>query len=358
MTDVRDHISQINTLARQFMNSQVLFAANEADVFSHLEKPATAAEVASKVDWNPRATRMLLDGLVALGLVAKSGERYQNTAAASACLVPGRPGYQGNIVRHIRHTASGWHRIEESLRSGKAAEPERGERSPDELRSFILGMKDISRFSAKEILAALDLSPHRHFLDLGGGPATYAITFLEEYPHMKATVFDLPSVIPIAREQVREAKMDGRISFIPGDMLVDPYGSGYDLILLSNLIHSFSPDKNLTIIRKCFEAIEPGGMFIIKDFLTDNDRTGPAFSLMFALHMLVGTGEGDTYSFSQVQEWTRKAGFEDFRIVDLTPQTRMWLTKKPFPAAHSSLIGFLDKTPPSKLPRGDFTPDE
>jgi SAM-dependent methyltransferase len=358
MIDVRDHISQINTLARQFMNSQVLFAANEADVFSHLEKPATAAEVASKVDWDSRATRMLLDGLVALGLVTKSGERYQNTAAASACLVPGRPAYQGNIVRHIRYTASGWYRLEESLRSGKAADSERRERPAEELRAFILGMNDIARTSAKEILNILDLSPYRHLLDLGGGPAAYAITFLEAHPRMKAAVFDLPAVIPIAREQVHEAKMEGRISFIAGDMLTNSYGSGYDLILLSNIIHSFGPKKNQTIVQKCSEALQPGGLFIIKDFLADNDRSGPAYSLMFALHMLVGTGEGDTYTFSQVQEWTREAGLEDFRGIDLTPQTRMWLTRKPFPAARSSLIGFLDKTPPSKLRHGDFTPDE
>jgi SAM-dependent methyltransferase len=356
--ELKDHVAEINALSRQFMNSQVLFAANEADLFSHLEEPATAAEIAPKVHWDPRATRMLLDGLLALGLVTKSGDRYHNTPTASACLVPGRPGYQGNIVRHIRYTAPGWYRIEESLRSGKAVEQERGERSPGELRAFILGMKDISRFSAKEIVEVLDLSPYRHLLDLGGGPAVYATTFLETHRRMKATLFDLPSVIPITREQVREAKMESRVSFIAGDMLTDSYGKGYDLILLSNLIHSFSPEKNKIIVRKCFEALEPGGLFILKDFLVDNDRTGPAYSLMFAIHMLVGTGEGDTYTFSQVQGWTRDAGFEDFRIIDLTPQSRMWLTKKPFPAAHSSLIGFLDKGSPSKLPRGDFSPDE
>ncbi len=358
MTELRDQIARINTLARGFMESDVLFAANDAGVFALLEKPSTAEEVASKVLWTPRATRMLLEGLVALGLACKSGNHYQNAPIASECLVPDRPGFQGNIVSHIRHTASAWHRIEESLQSGLAVEREQPERSPEELRSFILGMRDIARFSAKEILAAMDLSPYTHMLDLGGGPATYAISFLNAYPRMKATLFDMPNVIPIAREQAKEAGMDGRMSFIPGDMLVDSYGHGYDLILLSNLIHSFNPENNMRIVRQCFDALEPGGLFIIKDFLTDNDRTGPPFSLMFALHMLVLCGEGDTYSFAQVQEWTRAAGFEDFRSIDLTPQTRMWLTKKPFTPAKSSLIGFLDKTPASKLPHGDFSPDD
>jgi SAM-dependent methyltransferase len=357
MQELRDQIARINSLARGFMDSQALFAANAAGIFSLLEQPHSAEEVAVHAGWDKRATRILLEALIALGLVVKTGAKYHNSQISSTCLVPGHPGYQGNIVEHIRHTASGWFQIEKSLKTGVAAESDRGERSSDELRSFILGMQDIARFSAKEILAALNLSPYRHMLDLGGGPATYSISFLDAYPLMKATLFDMPNVIPIAKEQAQEAKMIGRMSFIPGNMLVDSYGSGYDLILLSNLIHSFSPENNATIVRKCYEALDPGGLFIIKDFITDNDRTGPAFSLMFALHMLVLTGEGDTYSFAQIQEWTRAAGFEDYRALDLTPQTRMWLVKKPFPHKKSSLIGFLDKTPASKLPHGDYSPD-
>lgn len=328
MTDQREMGKQINTLARQFMNSQILFAANKAGVFTHLETPSSAEEVAAQCGWSPRTARMLLGGLIALELVEKVDGRYRNTAAASACLVPGKPQFQGNIVRHIENTALAWRHLDESLKTGQGA-PKPGPPSADDLRSFILGMKDIGQMSAREIIDAVDLSEYRHVLDLGGGPGSYALAFLGAHADMRATIFDRADVLAIAREQVAAAGMEDRVSYRPGDMLADSIGAGYDLILVSNIIHSFSEADNRRLVAKCFDALPSGGTLIIKDFLTDDDGTGPAYSLIFALHMLVATGDGDTYSFAQVASWTRDAGFADGRVVDLTPQTRLWIVRKP-----------------------------
>ncbi len=358
MDDVKEMTGHINALARGFMHSQVLFVANEAGVFAHLEQPATAADIAGKTGWDQRGTRMLLEGLVALGLARKTGSHYLNTPISSACLVPNRPAYQGHIVRHIQNTAAGWWRLKDAVATGKAVDDSQPSQTSAELQSFILGMKDIAKTSAEEILKVVDLAPYKHLLDVGAGPGTYTIAFLHAHTRMKATIFDRPDVIPIAREQVCFAELDHRVKFIAGDVTHDALGSGHDVVLVSNLIHSLSPERNQALMRKCFDAMEPGGLLIVKDFLTDNDRTGPAFSLIFALHMLVGTGEGDAYSFDQVESWTNEAGFEKGRIVDLTPQTRLWLVKKPFPKQRGSLIGFLDKTTPAKAIPGDPEPEE
>jgi SAM-dependent methyltransferase len=189
-------------------------------------------------------------------------------------------------------------------------------------------MSDVAKFSARQLLDILDLSAYRHLLDLAGGPATYTMAFLEAYPDMRATLFDLPEVVEIAREQVEAAGLTDRVTFLPGDLTTDDYGSGYDLVLLSNIIHSFSPETNLEMVRKCHDALDSGGTLVIKDFLVDNDRSGPAFSLMFALNMLVNTRDGDTYTFAEVEEWTREAGFVDGEVHNMTPQTRMWVAKK------------------------------
>ena len=111
-------------------------------------------------------------------------------------------------------------------------------------------------------------------------------------------------------------------------MNTDEYGSGYDLVLLSNIIHSFSPEANLDMVCKCHRALDAGGTLVIKDFLVENDKSGPAFGLTFALNMLVGTRDGVTYTFADVEQWTQKAGFLSGHVVDLTPQTRMWVVKK------------------------------
>ncbi|MBI4558484.1 MAG: methyltransferase [Candidatus Hydrogenedentes bacterium] len=328
MNELREWAERVNAIATGFLQSQVLFAANEAGVFAHLEQPVPAENVAAKQGWDARATRMLLNGLVALGLVAKTGETYRNTPMASACLVPGRPGYQGHIISHNRNTAVLWARLDESLRTG-AAVSGRDERTPEELRAFILGMSDIAKFSAEEVLKVVDFSRRSRLLDVGGGPATYSIAFVKANPNLKATVFDRPEVIAIAREQVAAARLQDCIDYRQGDLVTDELGRGYDAVFVSNIIHSFGPATNRALVRKCFDALEPGGLLVIKDFLTDDDRSGPPFSLLFALRMLIATGEGDTYSFSEVKGWTQEAGFHNGHSKDISPQTRLWLAEKP-----------------------------
>ena len=160
-------------------------------------------------------------------------------------------------------------------------------------------------------------------------PASYSIAFVSPARGMRATLFDRPEVIDIAKEQVGAAGCGNRIAYIPGDFMVDPMGSGYDLVLLSNIIHSYGPENNRKLVRKCFDALEPGGMMILKDFIPEDDRSGPPFSLLFALHMLIHTGEGDTYTYEEVASWTDSAGFAPGRVVDMTPQSRLWLVEKP-----------------------------
>lgn len=328
MEDLRAMTGRINEIATGYVGAQVLFTANAADVFALLETPRTAAEVAAQRGWPERSARMLLDGLVALELVARDGAAYVNTPLAAACLAPGGPAYQGHILRHHQNGWDTWGRLGEAVATGQPVAVQ-GERSPEELRHFILGMRDVARFSAREVLGALDLSGYRHVLDLGGGPATYAITFLEAVPAMRATLFDRPEVVPIAQEQAAAAGLSDRFAFRAGDMTTDDIGSGYDLIMLSNVAHCLGPAVNAALVKKCYGALEPGGRLILKDFLADDDRTGPPFSLLFALRMLLHCDGGDTYTFAEAKEWTRAAGFTDGEAVALTPQTRLWAADKP-----------------------------
>jgi hypothetical protein len=81
-------------------------------------------------------------------------------------------------------------------------------------------------------------------------------------------------------------------------------------------------------MRRAYDALVPGGTLIIKDFILDNDRQGPAYGLMFALQMLVHTTAGNTYSFEEIQRWTDAAGFRQGESISLTPQTRLWIARK------------------------------
>lgn len=328
MDDLHAHTGRISEIANAFRQSQILFTAHDYGVFALLDEARTAADVAAQIGCSVRGTAMLLDGLVALELLEKHGNLYKNAPVASACLVPGKTAYQGPILNHTRRSWDTWSQLSEAVRTGTGVKQGHQKADSGELRDFILGMGNIAFLSAPDLLDHIDIAPFRHLLDIGGGPGTYTITFLRANPHLRATLMDLPPVIEIARSQISQAGLDSRVEYIAGDSTKDPLGHGYDLILISNLVHILSAEQNATLVRKCHDALMPGGTLIIKDFLTDPDRSGPAFSLIFALHMLLHTKAGGTYAIDEVRAWTDAAGFEPGDLKSLTPKTRLWIARK------------------------------
>ena len=326
--DTENFVPYLDTLASGYQKSQILFTALRAGVFDQLEEPRTSNEVAGAVGWSPRGTRMLLDGLVALNLVDKDGEAYRNAPVASQCLVEGATLDQTHIMRHRDHGYATWGQLEQTVQQGHGLPKAEESRSPEELRAFICGMNDIAKQSARDMLGIVDLTDRRNLLDIGAGPGTYSIACMEAIPELRATLFDLPEVIPIGREQVEATGFTDRASFVEGDLTTDELGSGFDLILVSNIIHSYGPDTNADLVKRCYSALKPGGKLIIKDFLLESDRMGPPFSLIFALHMLVHTDAGDTYSRDEVARWTDSAGFAPGAFRELTPQSGLWIVEK------------------------------
>ncbi len=325
----REMVNQLNQMARGFQHSQILFTALRNDVFSLLRAAALPAEVAAARDWPERGARMLLDGLVAIGLVENLGNgAYRNTETAELCLVPGAPNDQRHILEHLSHSYESFARLDESLRSGGPVRSEREGRTEEELKAFILGMADLTKTTAPAVVDALDMAGPKRLLDLGAGPAAYAIAFLEACPELHATVFDMPPVIPIAREQVEKAGLLDRCSFMAGDLTKDDIGSGYDVVFMSNIIHSFDATENREIVKKSFDALAPGGRLVVKDFLLEPGRTGPAFGLVFAINMLLHTPAGDTYTQDDVASWCSEAGFTKGELIALGYASRMWVASK------------------------------
>lgn len=345
--DVRDLAAKLDAIAEGFIHAQILFTGVRSGVFQHLGEPRSASEVADALGWDERGARMLLDGLVGLEIIAKEDGRYRNTELSSRCLVPGGDAYQGHILEHRANGWEAWGRLIEAVASGgpvedlgkpmpqqgrEFGEPSTGNGEDEEdqrLRAFILGMDDTGRHSARDMLKLVDVSACEHMLDIGGGPGSYSIAFLEANPRMRATLIDRPKVIEIAREQAAKEGLEDRFEFVAGDLLTDDFGRGYDLVLLSNIVHMLGPEDNEALVRRCADAMESGGLLIIKDFIVDDGRTGPAANLFFALHMLVHTQGGDTYTESEVMGWTRGAGLEDAGMKSLTPRTKLWLAQKP-----------------------------
>ena len=159
-------------------------------------------------------------------------------------------------------------------------------------RSFIGAMNVIAAPQADGLVAAVEPGPARRLLDVGGGPATYTLAFVKAVPGLRATLFDLPAVIDLARENVAAAGLLERVDLVAGDLRSDALPGGHDLAFVSAIVHMLGPSGNTALFRKVHDALVPGGRIVIRDHVMSPDRTAPRAGALFAVNMLVGTQEG------------------------------------------------------------------
>ncbi|MBI4860998.1 MAG: methyltransferase domain-containing protein [Candidatus Riflebacteria bacterium] len=302
--------------ARAFWESRVILTAAELDLFSLLARsPRTAAQVARTLDSNERATGMLLDALTAMELLTKSGKAYQAPPQVLEFLGARSDQTVLPMVRHMANCWRTWDRLTEVVLTGKPARSQSKQRGLFDLEAFICAMHVVGRHLADPIIQEIEPCRARRFLDVGAGPATYTAAVLRACPEARATVFDLPPVIEIARTQLRKAGLVKRVTFVPGDFYKDPLPPGHDLVLLSAIIHQNSPQQNRELFAKIHAALVPGGRLVIRDHVMDRSRTRPRAGALFALNMLVATDGGGTYTFDEIRDGLRAIGFKQIKLI-------------------------------------------
>ncbi|HTT72218.1 MAG TPA: methyltransferase [Anaeromyxobacteraceae bacterium] len=319
---------------RGYMPSRVLLTALELDVFTAVarcEEPAAPA-LAAAMGCDPRATRVLLDGLVALGALKKDGDRYANAEATARFLVAGSPDDARAALRHNLSLWSTWSTLTQVVRTGRPVRhQEMQERGSDWTTPFIAAMHRNAALRAPLVVQAVGACGARRLLDVGGGSGAYAIAFARAVPGLEAEVFDLPTVVPIAQRHIAEAGLSERVRTRVGDLRRDAFGTGYDLVLLSAICHMLGPDENRDLFRRIGSALAQGGRLVIQDHLMAEDRTAPRAGALFAINMLVGTPGGGTYTEGEYAAWLAEAGFSSPRRIALPGPNDLLVAARPGP---------------------------
>lgn len=324
--------SLIMQLALAYRSSMVLFAASELNIFTLLSsEPKTATELADAAGGHGEPVRLLLNGCVDAGLLVREGDRYRNTPVADAFLVQGRPAYIGHGLKYAEDLYPVWGRLAELTRTNAPVmEPASmlgGD--PEKTRAFVLAMHERARGIGAVLPHGVDLTGRKKLLDVGGGPGTYSISLVRHTPGLQSTVLDLPGVLAIAREIIADNGCADRIATMPGDYLTTPFGEGYDVVLLSGMMHRETPDNCRLLLRKAFAALDAGGLVIVSDvFFDDDERTAPPFATHFALSMMLTAEHGTTHAKTQMAAWMSEAGFGHVEIRNL-----------PKPNPHSLVVG-------------------
>ncbi|MBI4681559.1 MAG: methyltransferase domain-containing protein [Nitrospirae bacterium] len=310
MTD--EDLIGLRRLYSGFMTSRIILTANNLGVFESLKETSTAAEVAGKTETDARAMEILLDALTGIGLIIKSRNgKYRNAPVSTRYLVKDASLYQGDIVRHASGMWEGFSLLDEVVRTGSPAKRKRDH------EAFIMGMHNLTILRTESLIKVIGLNDVKTMLDLGGGPGTNAMAMVKK--GVKATIFDLPETISIARKVARRDGTRG-IRFIAGDFHTDSIGAGYDLILLSQIFHAFSIKENIALLQKCMSAINPGGRVVVQEFPINEARTAPQHSAVFSVNMLVNTEKGRCYSPKEIKQWLSETGFKKI-VVKKTPET-------------------------------------
>ena len=301
-------------LVRGFQPACVVIAGAELDVFSILHaRPASAAQLAGRIKADLRAVMVLLDALAALGLLDKgSGEKpvYRVPAAVAEVLAESGSHSMVGMVRHLGNCLRNWDQLAGVVLRGRPAERRPSVRGTgDDLASFIQAMHEASGPVAAPLLGSLGPLKFEHLLDLGGASGTWTIPFLRLNPQARATIFDLPEVIPMARRTMKKAGLAGRVRLVEGSYYSDALPTGADLAWVSAIVHQNSRAQNRAMFAKVFGALVPGGRILIRDFVMDPSRTRPAGGALFAVNMLVATPGGGTFTFDELREDLSAAGF-------------------------------------------------
>ena len=137
------------------------------------------------------------------------------------------------------------------------------------------------------------------------------------YPRLTATVYELPAVVPVAREIIAAQGLADRVSVQEGDFQRETLGSGYDLALVFGVLNGEPPEGRPALIRKVYAALNPGGRIVLRDAVLDEDRAGPPEAALFALQILLATASGGLDTRADWSRWLREAGFVGEQTVTL-----------------------------------------
>ena len=319
-------------LSYGYWKSQILFTAVEFGLFTLVNNGlCTARDVAQMLHADERAAETFLNGLASLDLLVKQGNSYHNSPLSDKYLVKGKPLYMGDSVHHFHNIMENWTMLRETIETGKAVSlrdlPE--DVDPHDLRDFITAMHNIASAKADDMCRKVALKGAKALLDVAGGPGTYAIALAKANPELRAVVFDLSHVVTLTREFITAAGMEERVTVQAGNCLEEGFGeNAYDAVLVSNVLHIYNPANNVKILKKCWNALKPGGQVIIHEFVLDDAKTRPQFAALFSLNMLIGTQEGASYSESEYRNWLAEVGFKDIRRVDMESYSALILGRK------------------------------
>ena len=306
--------------------TEALKAGIELEVFTAIgEGNTTASAIANRCQTSERGMRILCDYLTIMGMLTKNDDQYALTLDSATFLDKRSPAYLGGTIGFLStpELLEGSRNMTEAVRKGGTAIDNEGTVKPDNpiWVKFARAMAPMMAMPAQMMVKLVDPNADRKLkiLDIAAGHGLFGISFAKNNPQAEIHAVDWKAVLEVAKENAQQAGVADRYHTIEGSAFDVEFGSGYDLVLITNFLHHFNPPTNETLLRKIHAALADGGRVATLEFIPNDDRVTPPDSAGFSMMMLVGTPSGDAYTFAELEQMFANAGFSRSTLHPLPP---------------------------------------
>lgn len=309
-----------------YQRTAAIKSAIELDLFTATgQGKETAHELAETCGTSERGMRILCDYLVVISFLTKEGGRYGLTPDSALFLDRRSPGYMGSAIEFLLSPmlTDGFKDLTAAVRKGGTVMSEEGSLAPEHPMwvKFARAMAPMMVLPAQLIAQLVDKEPNRKLkvLDIAAGHGLFGIAFAERNPQAEVVAVDWPNVLEAAKENAERAGVAGRYSARAGSAFEVDYGSGYDLVLLTNFLHHFDPPTCEKLLSRVHAALADGGHAVTLEFVPNEDRVSPPGAAAFSMMMLGSTPSGDAYTFAEFEQMFQNAGFSQSELHPLPP---------------------------------------
>ncbi|MBD2184009.1 methyltransferase [Planktothrix sp. FACHB-1355] len=315
---------------------QYLYAGCELGVFELLSKEPdiTKEEIGDRLNLEAYPTKCLMLGLTALKLVIKEGDTYRNSFVMQMLFVDGIwQEFYDTVLFEARIVYVGQLDFVESLRQnrnvGLRQFPGEGPdlyhrfiEHPEIEKVFYNYMGSWSRLANPLLIKNVDFSKFQKVVDVSGGDATNATTVAAAYPNVDITLLEIPASCPIAQKKIDAHGLTDRIHVRGVDIFVDEFPKGHDCFMFIHVLVIWTLEENTFLLRKAYEALEPGGSVIIFNSISSDDEDGPVMAALDSPYFMAlpATG-GMIYSWADHEKCLRDAGFTKMERIDCNAWT-------------------------------------
>ena len=312
-----------------FWASKTLLSAVEMGLFTELANgPEELHSLAGRMGLHSRSARDFLDALVALNFLQRADGMYSNTPATDMYLDRHKPSYIGGMLemanaRLFRH----WNSLTEGLRTGRPQNEAKDDPThspfaalyadPARLKTFLRAMTGVSHGANMAIAKKAPWAKYKTYADIGSAQGDLAVQIALANPHLKGIGFDLAPVGPIFEEYAETSGVSDRVRFQPGDFFTDALPANVDVITMGHILHDWDVDEKRMLVKKAYDALNPGGAFVVYDAIIDDDRSKNSFGLLMSLNMLIETPGGFDYTGTECIGWMKQAGFKEAYVEHL-----------------------------------------